>query len=133
MFSINICNLIWRNSPPPPPDNQALCCSSGRMIVQALQPFQRARIKQRRFLNACRCDGAVSTVSTRALMVLYAILESLARVRNQSPPQIVQGSLLGLWVESNRKHVLSRSDVPTDRQIPLWWYRDMIPASKFIF
>ena len=25
------------------------------------------------------------------------------------------------------------SDIPTDRQIPLWGYRDMIPASQFFF
>jgi hypothetical protein len=37
-----------------------------------------AGTRQRRFPNACRYEGAVSMVSTLALMVLYAIFGSLA-------------------------------------------------------
>src|ERR1700676_4805439 len=38
-----------------------------------------AGTRQGRFLNACRYDGAVSTVSALALMVLYATFGSLAQ------------------------------------------------------
>ena len=45
-------------------------------------------------------------------------------VRNQPAPQSVQGTLLGFWVASDRKDILSWSDIPTDRQIPLGRYWD---------
>jgi hypothetical protein len=41
--------------------------------------------------------------------------------------------LFGLWVPPDRKDILSWSDIPTDRQIPLRRNRDVIPASKLFF
>jgi hypothetical protein len=54
-------------------------------------------------------------------------------VRNQASPQVIQGALLGVWMEPDRKNILSRRNVPTKRQIPLRRYRDVIPASQFFF
>ena len=65
-------------------------------------------------MNACLNDGAV-------YYCLGPRVDGLIRnlVRNQAPPQCVQGTLLGLWVESDRENILSWGDVSTDRQIPL--------------
>jgi hypothetical protein len=51
-----------------------------RQVADSLaRKLDEAWTRQRRFTNACRNDGAVSTVSTLALMVLYAIFGSLAQ------------------------------------------------------
>jgi hypothetical protein len=45
-----------------------------RQVADSLAiKLDEAWTRQRRFTNACRNDGAVSTVSTLALMVLYAV------------------------------------------------------------
>jgi hypothetical protein len=40
-------------------------------------------------------------------------------------------TLLRFWIEPDRQYILCRSNVPTDRQISLWRYRNIISASKF--
>ena len=68
----------------------------------------------------------MSTDSTRALIVLYAILGSFSPVWDQPPPQRIKATLLSLWVEPDRENVLARSDIPTDGQISLWRDRDVV-------
>jgi hypothetical protein len=54
-------------------------------------------------------------------------------VRNQSSLQSIQASLLCLWIAPDRKDILCWRNVPTDRQIPLGRYREVIPTSKLFF
>jgi hypothetical protein len=61
------------------------------------------------------------------------IFGSLAQYGIDPHLKVSKLRLLGLWIEPDRKHVLSGSDVPTDRRISLWWYRNMILPSKFFF
>jgi hypothetical protein len=61
------------------------------------------------------------------------LLPPIGPVRNQAPPQSIQGALLGLRMKSDRENILCWRNVPTDRQIPLRWNRNMIPASKLFF
>jgi hypothetical protein len=67
------------------------------------------------------------------LNVLYATFGSLAHFGIRPHCKLSEVRCLVLWVESNRENILSRRDVPTDRQIPLRRYRDVIPASQFFF
>jgi hypothetical protein len=54
-----------------------------------------------------------------ASITTFGFLEIFGPVWNQAPPLSVQGALLGLWAKPDREHVLCRSNVPPDRQIPL--------------
>jgi hypothetical protein len=47
-------------------------------------------------------------------------------VGDQTPSQRVQASLPGFRIGPNREDVLARSNVPTDRQVPLRRNRDMV-------
>ena len=40
-------------------------------------------------------------------------------IGNESPLEGVQGTRLSLWIEPDRKNLLARSDIVTDRQIRL--------------
>jgi hypothetical protein len=52
-------------------------------------------------------------------------------VRDQTPSQRIQASLFGLRIIPNGENVLAWRDIPTDRQVLLWWYWDVIAPSSF--
>src|SRR5262249_3106133 len=52
-------------------------------------------------------------------------------VRDQTPAQRVQATLLGFRIVPDSEDVLARSDVPTNRQVPLRRNRDMVTPRQF--
>jgi hypothetical protein len=52
---------------------------------------------------------------------------------NQSPLQGVERSLLDLRIEANGQHLLTRRNVITDRQISLFWDRNVVEPGEFFF
>jgi len=95
-------------------------------LVKAIPGNQAAPFFERLPVRRCRVNGLDPRIDR-----LEGDFGIFGPIRNQAPPQSVQAALLSCWIEPNREHILSRSDVPTDRQISLWRYRNVIPASKF--
>jgi hypothetical protein len=91
--------------------NRPSCRSVRSFASENFLPFvktiSRYYIRAASFLNDCRYDGAVSTVSTLALMVLCAILGSLAQFGTSTTASI-QATLLSLRVKTDRKDLLTR-------------------------
>jgi hypothetical protein len=54
-------------------------------------------------------------------------------VRNQSPLQRIERALLRFRIEANGQDLLTRRNVITDRQISLFWDRDVIEPGEFFF
>jgi hypothetical protein len=108
----------------------------GDFVVLNLAPFVEPHEPESGtgvFLKACRYDGTVSTVSTRALMVLYAIFSSFAQFGIRPHRRASSVRFAGFGMKLNRENILCWRDVVTDRRVELPRDRDMILRSDFFF
>ena len=93
-----------------------MAASSSRFapFIKSVSRNQAATLEERSAVRRCFIDGLSSGVDGP-----ISDLWVFGPIGNESPLEGVQGTRLSLGIEPDRKNLLARSDIVTDRQIRL--------------